>query len=283
MALTFTVRPALTTDRPHISSLIYFESHVHRHLDWRMPLDWLGSYYYWVAEKDGRVAAALSCTPDPATIAWVRLFACADEVNRDEAWDSLWQTARAELSQLPGALAAAIVLQDWFSRLLVASGFAHTQDIIVLDRDPSTFPKPVASAGIMIRPMLSSDLPAVVDVDAAAFAPLWQNSLPTLERALGAAGTATVAEVGGRVVGYQITTLHSSGSHLARLAVHPAEQRRRVGYVLTREMLSWAAALGLKRVTVNTQGDNPASLALYEQLGFRLTGERYAVYTQPIR
>ena len=55
MELALTVRPALTSDRHHISSLIYFEPYIHRHLDWRMPLDWLGSYYYWVAERNGRV------------------------------------------------------------------------------------------------------------------------------------------------------------------------------------------------------------------------------------
>lgn len=284
MELTLTTRPALISDRHHISNLMYFERYVHRHLDWRMPLDWLGSYYYWVAERNERVVATLSCTPDPASIAWVRLFACSDDAPLEEAWRSLWQTARAELRSLPGALVAAIVLQDWFSGLLTASGFIHAQDIVVLEIAPGAVaeagqPSP---AGFTIRPMLPSDLAAVVQVDSAAFVPLWQNSLPTLERALGVAGIATVAEAAGRVVGYQMTTLHSTGGHLARLAVHPEGQRRRVGYALVREMLARAAAQDLMRVTVNTQSDNHASLALYRQLGFDKTGERYAVFTFPV-
>jgi ribosomal-protein-alanine N-acetyltransferase len=96
---------------------------------------------------------------------------------------------------------------------------------------------------------------------------------------LGVAGIATVAEADGRVIGYQITTLHSSGGHLARLAVHPEGQRRGVGYALVREMLARAVAQDLTRVTVNTQSDNHASLALYRQLGFHPTEERYAVFT----
>jgi ribosomal protein S18 acetylase RimI-like enzyme len=284
MELGFTIRPALVSDRHHISSLIYFEPYVHRHLDWRQPLDWLGSYYYWVAERNGRVVAALSCTPDPERVAWVRLFACSDDVPVEDAWQALWQTARAELSQLPGALVAAIVLQEWFSSLLASSGFTHAQDIIVLDTAPTAEAgeaQPV-SGGVSVRLMLPSDLPAVAEVDSAAFVPLWQNSLPTLERALGAAGIATVAETGGHVIGYQITTLHSSGGHLARLAVHPRGQRRKVGYALVSEMLARAAAQELARVTVNTQSDNYASLALYRQLGFHQTGERYAVFTRPV-
>jgi ribosomal protein S18 acetylase RimI-like enzyme len=31
-------------------------------------------------------------------------------------------------------------------------------------------------------------------------------------------------------------------------------------------------------LTVNTQSDNSASLALYRKIGFRETGERYPVY-----
>jgi ribosomal protein S18 acetylase RimI-like enzyme len=32
-------------------------------------------------------------------------------------------------------------------------------------------------------------------------------------------------------------------------------------------------------LTVNTQADNAASLALYHKLGFRRTGEQFPVYT----
>jgi ribosomal protein S18 acetylase RimI-like enzyme len=279
MELALTVRPALASDRHAISSLIYFEPYVHRHLDWRMPLDWLGSHYYWLAEKKGRPVAALCCAPDPATVAWVRLFACAEQVRVEAAWEQLWTAAQAELANLPGAQAAAIVLHEWFAHLLVSSGFAHRQDIVVLDTNTAKLPPHSDLDGFSIRPMLPSDLPTVAEVDSAAFAPLWQNSLPTLEHAFEAAGMATVAEAAGRVIGYQITTLHNSNAHLARLAVRPAEQRRKVGYALVQEMLAGAAEDHLARVTVNTQSDNDASLALYRQLGFHLTGERYAVYS----
>jgi ribosomal protein S18 acetylase RimI-like enzyme len=282
MELTLTLRPALSSDRHAISNLIYFETHVHRHLDWRMPLDWLGSHYYWVAEQHGRVVAALSCAPDPATVAWVRLFACAAQIQVETAWEQLWHTARLELAGLPGAQAAVIVLQPWFVPLLLASGFSHPQDIVVLDRDLQELPQFAEPDGFSIRPMLPADLPAVAAVDAAAFAPLWQNSLPTLEHAFEAAGLATVAVSGGEVIAYQITTLHSSNAHLARLAVRPAEQRRRVAHALVQEMMAGAASHQVARVTVNTQSDNDASLALYHQLGFQPTGERYEVYSHKL-
>jgi ribosomal protein S18 acetylase RimI-like enzyme len=282
MELALTLRPALVSDRHAISSLIYFEPYVHRHLDWRMPLDWLGSHYYWIAEKKGHAVAALCCSPDPASIAWIRLFACAEQVRVEAAWKQLWEAARLELLNLPGAQVAAIVLHEWFGHLLLSTGFGHPQDIVVLDTTAERLPPPPPLDTFSIRPMLPSDLPAVAEVDSAAFAPLWQNSRPTLEHAFEASGMATVAESEGEVIAYQITTLHNSNAHLARLAVRPAEQRRRVGYALVQEMLARAAERRLARVTVNTQSDNDASLALYRQLGFHATGERYAVYSSMV-
>jgi ribosomal protein S18 acetylase RimI-like enzyme len=281
MALALAVRPALPSDRHTISSLIYFEPFVHRHLDWRAPLDWLGSNYYWILEGNGRAVASLCCAPDPAEIGWMRLFACSDDLRPGEAWSVLWPVAQQALQEIPATQAAAIVLQEWFSTLLSASGFAHSQDIVVLDRGVEVEPAAHTNPGITIRAMLPSDLPAVAEVDSAAFMPLWQNSVTTLERALGMAGIATVAESKDGLLAYQITTLHGGSGHLARLAVHPGAQRRKVAYALVRHMLIRAATQGLKRVTVNTQSDNSASLALYEQLGFHATGETYAVYVYP--
>jgi hypothetical protein len=37
------VRPAVPQDQHQIANLMFFESHVQRHLDWRAPLEWLGS------------------------------------------------------------------------------------------------------------------------------------------------------------------------------------------------------------------------------------------------
>ena len=48
------VRPAVPQDQHQIANLMFFESHVHRHLDWRSPLDWLGYQPYLIAEKDER-------------------------------------------------------------------------------------------------------------------------------------------------------------------------------------------------------------------------------------
>jgi ribosomal protein S18 acetylase RimI-like enzyme len=127
--------------------------------------------------------------------------------------------------------------------------------------------------------MSDADLPVVAAVDAAGFERLWKNSVATLRFGFSQAGFATVAQIDDEVVGYQISTRNSFGVHLARLAVVPQQQRQGVGYYLVQDLLTKARLAGALRLTVNTQNDNKASLALYQKLGFVLTGERYTVFT----
>src|SRR5512138_679858 len=100
------MRSAVLSDQQKIADLIFFESHVHRHLDWRTPLDWLGSSPFWVLEEGRHIVAALACAPDPDSIAWVRVFAYATAAGPEAAWPPLWAAARAELARMGGATVA---------------------------------------------------------------------------------------------------------------------------------------------------------------------------------
>jgi ribosomal protein S18 acetylase RimI-like enzyme len=276
------VRPALPKDQKQIANLLYFEAHVHRHLDWRAPLDWLGAPFYWVAESAGRVLAALACPKDPPQVAWLRLFTHAGSVPLEEAWDVLWQTARAELEQHGPATVAVIALHEWMEGILLDSGFNNGQSITMLEWRAGTLPQRKAHYPVKIRPIKSDDLPAVARLDAASFDPIWQNSLSALERAFDQASLATLAEDERGLLGYQISTQNPFGAHLARLAVRPDIQREGVGTALLNDLLTQITRRGLVRLTVNTQSQNLASLSLYEKMGFRPTGENYPVYQYPI-
>ena len=271
-------RTANPSDRTQIANLMYFEPHVHRHLDWRAPLDWLGASEYWVLEQSGIITAALACPPDPEGVAWLRLFAHSSLVPLVEAWTILWETARTAL-QGRDLVVAAITVSDWFESLLVDNGFTGQQQIVVLEQNSFRFQQHLIPSDIQIRPMSEADLPAVVLVDDAGFERLWKNSLNTLRFGFLQAGFATVAQINDEIVGYQISTRNSFGAHLARLAVAPQQQRHGIGYYLVQDLLNKTRLAGLQRLTVNTQSDNRASLALYKKIGFVLTGERYTVFT----
>jgi ribosomal protein S18 acetylase RimI-like enzyme len=274
----FAVRPARQSDHTSIANLMYFEPHVHRHLDWRGPLEWLGAQEYWVLEQHGVIVAALACPPDPEGVAWLRLFAHSADVQTGDAWKALWENARFQLEGR-SLVVAAITVADWFSALLSESSFLTKQQIVVLEQNSAIFqPRPIPS-DLVLRPMTEYDLPAVTEVDKSGFAPLWRNSQQALRSGFLQAGFATVALINGEVVGYQISTRNSFGVHLARLAVTVRLQGRGIGYLLVQDLLTQSRRVGLRRLTVNTQSDNNTSLALYKKIGFELTGERYTVFT----
>ena len=129
--------------------------------------------------------------------------------------------------------------------------------------------------------MKPGDLPSIERLDTVAFAPLWHNSLTSLEIAFRQAVVASVAELDGTLVAYQISTGTQMGGHLARLATHPRYQRRGIASVLLGDTLIQFYRRGALRVTVNTQQDNLSSIALYEKAGFKRTGESYPVYQYP--
>ena len=272
------VRPAILPDQRQIANLMHFSPTIHRHLDWRYPLDWIGSPPFFVLENQGQIISALACPPDPPSMAWVRLFVNSGKLPLDESWRTLWDVARLDLALKQGFTVAAIVLQDWYRSLLIASGFFNRQSIVMLERDAQVSLDISLPAGFLIRGMLQFDLPAVADVDAVAFEPLWQNSLPSLERAYPQAVLATVAEADGQILGYQLSTRNPLGAHLARLAVRPEMQGRGLGRALIADLIQQAERHGMYHLTVNTQSDNLSSLALYKKIGFSETGERYPVY-----
>ncbi len=272
------IRSAVFTDHQPLSRLTARVSNVHRHLDWRDPLEWIGNSPFLILEERGELCASLACPPDPPGIAWLRLFVNDGRLSDGEAWFLLWETARRELSCLPGMIAAAILLREWLAPYLENSGFTTEQHIVMLACDQPGEEKENPAYSFVIRPMLSYDLPAVAKVDARAFAPLWQNSLSSLSLAYRQASIATVAEAEQQIIGYQISTRTPLGMHLARLAVLPEAQGRGIGYVLVTEMMKYAARRGVHHFTVNTQSDNAGSLSLYKRIGFRETGEYYPVY-----
>lgn len=277
IAIGLQVRPATFGDRQRISNLIFFESHVHRHLEWHEPLEWLGSPNFWALEENGYLLAALACPLASHGAGWVRFFAHSSQIEMKEAWSALWRTAQDAIIQQGGATVAAIARQTWINELLTSNGFHHRQDLVMLEWRPRFLLSNLLQSHADIRPMKTGDLPQVAALDEAAFPPLWRNSPAALSKALTQAQFATVIEDAHGLAAYQISTASPFGAHLARLAVRPDAQKQGLGTALVQDVirrLNWGSGA---RLTVNTQSDNAASLALYRKLGFFHTGEKYPI------
>lgn len=280
IGLNTQARRVNSEDYYQISNLIFHEANIHRHLDWRSPLEWIGAPNYWALEEYGRVTAALACPEDPPRVAWIRLFGHQPHLSPRETWLSIWETARSEICGVnPQTHVAAIATKQWFQNLLISSRFELKQNIVllewVIDRIP-LFPKP---QDFRIRPLQNEDMPAVANIDIEAFGWFWHNTADALQRARSLSVSATVAEDNSGVIGYQISTGNSRGTHLARLAVKPELQGRGVGSALVNDLIQ---RTGTRHLSVNTQHDNAASLTLYKKIGFIRTGEYFPVLVYPI-
>jgi GNAT superfamily N-acetyltransferase len=63
--------------------------------------------------------------------------------------------------------------------------------------------------------------------------------------------------------------------------VEPAWRRRGVGCALLQEIVGWARERGLRRLSLWAPAHSPAALSLYRHAGFRETGTRRPLPTDP--
>lgn len=281
--VSLSVRRAVLEDHQQITGLLFHEANVHRHLDWRSPLDWLGSTNYWVLEENGRVLATMACPQDPPYVSWIRVFGYLPHLSAAEAWNALWEVASADMAGSRGSQVAAIVVKQWFQTLLLSCGFTPKQSIVLLELRGEYFVRsfPIPK-GLRIRPMVEEDMQAVAELDLEAFGPFWHNTSGALNRAHLQAVYASVAEDACSVIGYQLSTGNPFGAHLARLGVRKEAQGRGVGAALVSDLVHNLDPIHLSRISVNTQSDNAASLSLYRKLGFIRTGEQFPVLVYPM-
>jgi len=272
-----TVRPVEEGDRNQLSHIIHFEARVHRHLDWRPPLEWIGFHPFLVALRDNQIIAALACPPDPPGVAWVRMFVSVGNSTHEEMWDLLWPNAQVQLLEKNTSSIAAIPLQKWFRELIQDKGFKHIHNVIVFTWDDThkELPQPES---IIIREMQKEEIPIIQEIDEEAFGPIWRNSLDSIMLAFNQAKLATVAEDQSGLIGYQISTPTPYGAHLARLAVRPHAQGKGIGYALTRHLQDRLKGPKPLQLSVNTQDHNHVSIALYKKAGFHQVDEAYPVY-----
>jgi ribosomal protein S18 acetylase RimI-like enzyme len=275
----FSIRQANWQDAISIQRLINAHSLVHRYLDWRDPLQWLGPQPYLLLEKYQKLHAVLACPTDPANIAWVRLFACSWEIALDRAWNLLVPAAMQQLSLMESDPHCYILaLEDWIDMLLKQKQYQKHQELTILERNLEPLPIRAENPDVIIRAMVDNDLPDVEMIDTASFEDLWVYSLPTLQMAFQQSALAYLAEIHGKPVGYLLGTISGRTAHLARIAVLSENKRQHVASHLMEKFFKDLGKKNVKQVTLNTQSNNQASLALYDKMGFRRTGETFAVY-----
>jgi len=273
------IREANHKDRQNLAHLIETETFVHRHLDWKPVLDWIGKEPFLLAERGEKIIGVLSAPSDLPETAWIRLFLVQSDQQPLDVWTPLWEQVRFVLQKKSHVQTiAAIPLHNWYQHILIKSDFKLETQVIMLNWDGVTPTMNKNKYLKSIRPMLMKDIKAVRDVDSLAFDPIWQISEEMLRIAFNQAAYATLVEIDDEIIAYQISTYSSSGAHIARLAVKPMYQGKRVGSGLINDVIQQFLQRGIRRITVNTQIDNDSAVSIYSKTGFKRTGEKYPVY-----
>jgi ribosomal protein S18 acetylase RimI-like enzyme len=279
------------TDHPRIVQLFRRMPRQHTHLDWRTLQDWLAdpALRCWVAARDGSIEAMLGATievsdqssPGESTAAWLRFAVPPLWGAESSVFNALWAALRQDLLDAGVHHVGVLDIDGWIGRYAKTWGFKQTNAVLTLRRQCTSVPLSL-TVDADVRSATLADLPAVVCVDTAAFEPLWRYNQEDLAAAVRQAATFTVAEVDGEIVAYQLSTRYAGSAHLARLAVRPEYQGRKLGGILTHRMICLFLAQGINVITVNTQADNHQSQRLYLRYGFEFTGHRVPVWTQAL-
>lgn len=156
-------------------------------------------------------------------------------------------------------------------------GFRTLARVVVLEKELCGRPEPPTwLRGVRLRRFRPGDLSRVLQVDAEAFDEFWSLDRRTLRNVAESchSNVFLVAAKGDETLGYAVGGVNGRLAYLQRLGVHPSEQGKGVGEMLSSGMLCAFRALGAALVSVNTQEDNQRALSLYHKLGFKETGDR---------
>ncbi len=268
--------PALLND------FIRGQNRIHAHLDWRTPLDWLSKPPSLILHRGIHINGMASLAADPPHIHWVRFFCCRKDENYEYIWKKLFSSILQNYPFHKSDLIVALSYQDWMKTLLEKNGWVLVQRVISLEWRGLFSPIHKKETQVHIRKMALDDLPTVAQIDDLSFQSFWKFSPTTLTMAFKQSAYSTIAEIDGKVVGFQISSADLSHAHLVRLAVLPDYRNFQIGTALVQNMLLHFSIPWISQVTVNTQQDNQTSLHLYKQLGFEYCGESYPIFKYPV-
>ena len=260
--------------------LTQHEDRLHIHLDWNSVDEWVGEpdMPIFLAWRDRKLVGAIGTAPPLGDTTWLRLAAFSPEIEIEEVLEPLWWTLVEHLQAVNVHEVAILLLWMWIKPYIEKLGFTEHDSIITLRRDGQYFPSPLRS-DIQIRVADWRDVSFAVVVDHAAFAPIWQLTPAALRQAARSSARFTLAELNGRVIGYEISTLYRDGAHLARLATLPDVQGTGVGGAMVGEAIHHFIGRNVRSYTVNTQRSNTQSLSLYKRYGFEFTGLNMDVWS----
>jgi len=268
-----TITPYERQHRNELLNLSYYSQWTHKHLDWYKTGQWIDREdgYIFLAWEGDKLVGYIGLSTPLNGASWMRLLGVHDDVRPRPVIRELWQAAEEHGRDIGVQQFAVLMVTKWLEAYMPDLDFNYLEDIVTLNRVGHKLPAEPQSP-VQVYSANSEDLREITRIDQQAFSSPWQMSGHDLWQAYRISASATVAILEDEIVGYQISTRHRATGHLARLAVSPKSQGKRVGSMLLYDLLSKFNKRGIKSVTVNTQESNTSSHRLYNHYGFQRNG-----------
>jgi ribosomal-protein-alanine N-acetyltransferase len=130
-------------------------------------------------------------------------------------------------------------------------------------------------AGVKLRRLVYSDLPAVLSIERRAFGTPWSLAMFVLELSK-PSGVCLAAEDDRGLVGYLVCSRYADVWHLMNVAVDPDRRRAGIASTLIRRLF---AEIGSgSRLTLEVRTSNTGAIAMYQRFGFEAAGRRRRYY-----
>jgi len=131
---------------------------------------------------------------------------------------------------------------------------------------------------VVVAPMRSRDLKAVLRIEGEVFDEPWSRQLFESELAQRTSRAYRAAWVGTELVGYAGQMSIDDEAHVNNIAVAPAWVGRRLGTALLFDLVHTALGRGSAHLTLEVAVDNGAAIALYRRFGLAPVGVRPNYY-----
>ncbi len=222
-------------------------------------------------------------------------FLLAQSVNAPTAWIGGFGVSWTESShyldilfRLLNALSSRLVTQgvqhlhysgndserDWLRDVLLKRGFLPYRRLYSYDKYDYNIPAQ-GNQQVLIRQVSikgrwgkAGDMPALLAIEQACFEDLWRYDAAGFTDVAATHPYFVVAELQGKVVGYQFNALDSDYGYLVRIAVHPSAEGQQIGVRLMAEAIRFFERERVSRIMLNTQDNNTHAHRLYEWFGF---------------
>jgi [ribosomal protein S18]-alanine N-acetyltransferase len=156
---------------------------------------------------------------------------------------------------------------DWLRDILLPREFVPYRLLYSYDKFDYSVPTK-GNTQVRVRPIERGDIPALLAIEEACFEDFWRYDALSFEDIAATHPYFVVAELNGKVVGYQFNALEGEFGYLVRIAVHPSVSGQGIGARLMSEAIDFFKKAKVLRIMLNTQDDNTHAHRLYEWFGF---------------